>query len=165
MVKLKDYTAQLTNAQYKKHLKHAQKYSRDKLASEDMLQEVFYRYLRYDYETDTPVAYVGMSIMNESRRFYRDGWHIRNSIEVDPDMLGSAVPIYNSDDYLVTEAINTLPAKQKKVLTMFLDDVKMKDIGTALNMPYDTVKANYRHAMLKVKEYLLQNNYEVQNGN
>lgn len=51
--------------------------------------------------------------------------------------------------------IEKLPARQKMALEMRIyEDLSFKEIAENMECPYDTAKANYRHAMLKLKERL-----------
>lgn len=52
------------------------------------------------------------------------------------------------------EFVETLPEKQRKTLELrVFQDLSFKEVSTLMNCPYDTAKANYRHAMLKLKEH------------
>lgn len=54
---------------------------------------------------------------------------------------------------LLTVAIDDLPPKQKSALMLrVFDDLSFKEIAQIMDCPYDTAKANYRHALLKLKE-------------
>jgi RNA polymerase sigma-70 factor (ECF subfamily) len=49
--------------------------------------------------------------------------------------------------------IEKLPQRQKLALTLrIFDDLSFKEIADVMECPYDTAKANYRHAILKLKE-------------
>jgi RNA polymerase sigma-70 factor (ECF subfamily) len=51
--------------------------------------------------------------------------------------------------------IERLPDRQKTALTLrIFDDLSFKEIAELMSCPYDTAKANYRHALLKLKERL-----------
>ncbi|NQZ01325.1 MAG: sigma-70 family RNA polymerase sigma factor [Bdellovibrionales bacterium] len=48
--------------------------------------------------------------------------------------------------------IDDLPEKQRQAISLrIFDDLSFKEIAELMNCPYDTAKANYRHAMLKLK--------------
>ncbi|MBY0385269.1 sigma-70 family RNA polymerase sigma factor [bacterium] len=50
--------------------------------------------------------------------------------------------------------VDTLPEKQKQALELRVyQDLSFKEVSVLMNCPYDTAKANYRHAMLKLKEH------------
>lgn len=49
--------------------------------------------------------------------------------------------------------VERLPDKQKLALTLrIFEDLSFKEIAQIMECPYDTAKANYRHALLKLKE-------------
>jgi RNA polymerase sigma-70 factor (ECF subfamily) len=51
--------------------------------------------------------------------------------------------------------IEKLPDRQKTALTLrIFEDLSFKEIAELMECPYDTAKANYRHALLKLKERL-----------
>jgi RNA polymerase sigma-70 factor, ECF subfamily len=56
---------------------------------------------------------------------------------------------------VIQEEISKLPPRQRMALTLRIyEDLSFKEIADAMNCPYDTAKANYRHALLKLKESL-----------
>ncbi len=49
--------------------------------------------------------------------------------------------------------VDRLPFKQKTALVLRVyEDLSFTEIAEIMNCPYDTAKANYRHALLKLKE-------------
>ncbi|HMN69306.1 MAG TPA: RNA polymerase sigma factor [Bdellovibrionales bacterium] len=51
--------------------------------------------------------------------------------------------------------IAKLPERQRQALSLrIFDDLSFKEIAEIMQCPYDTAKANYRHALLKLKERL-----------
>ncbi len=53
----------------------------------------------------------------------------------------------------VTEEIDKLPHRQKTALHLrAFEDLAFAEIATIMKCPYDTAKANYRHALMKLKE-------------
>lgn len=59
------------------------------------------------------------------------------------------------DDYLnknTIEMIKNLPIKQRKVFfARYFDGESFSSIAADMKCPYNTAKANYRHAMIKIK--------------
>ena len=56
---------------------------------------------------------------------------------------------------VLQKEIERLPDRQKTALTLrIFDDLSFKEIAELMSCPYDTAKANYRHALLKLKERL-----------
>lgn len=53
----------------------------------------------------------------------------------------------------IQEEIDKLPTKQRTALILRVyEDLSFKEIADIMDCPYDTAKANYRHALLKLKE-------------
>lgn len=49
--------------------------------------------------------------------------------------------------------IDRLPERQRVAITLrVFEDLSFKEIAQIMNCPYDTAKANYRHALLKLRE-------------
>jgi RNA polymerase sigma-70 factor (ECF subfamily) len=61
------------------------------------------------------------------------------------------------------EEVAKLPHRQKTALHLrIFEDLGFGDIALAMDCPYDTAKANYRHALLKLKE-IFQQDEEMRN--
>ena len=59
---------------------------------------------------------------------------------------------------ILQKEIDRLPDRQRQALTLrVFDDLSFKEIADIMACPYDTAKANYRHALLKLKERLQGN--------
>ncbi len=53
----------------------------------------------------------------------------------------------------IQEEIDKLPTKQRTALILRVyEDLSFKEIADIMDCPYDTAKANYRHALMKLKE-------------
>lgn len=56
---------------------------------------------------------------------------------------------------LIRKEVSRLPARQRMALSLrIFEDLSFKEIAQIMGCPYDTAKANYRHALLKLKERL-----------
>ncbi len=56
---------------------------------------------------------------------------------------------------VLQQEIAKLPERQKMALTLrIFEDLSFKEIAEIMTCPYDTAKANYRHAILKLKDRL-----------
>lgn len=61
--------------------------------------------------------------------------------------------IHNAVGTALKVEIEKLPFKQKTALILRVyEDLSFAEIATIMQCPYDTAKANYRHALLKLKE-------------
>lgn len=62
---------------------------------------------------------------------------------------------------MIQSHIDALPFKQKTALTLRIyEDLSFKEIAEVMDCPYDTAKANYRHALMRLREEL-QNQQEL----
>lgn len=56
---------------------------------------------------------------------------------------------------LIQKHVDTLPMKQRTALILRIyEDLSFKEIAEIMECPYDTAKANYRHALMKLKDEL-----------
>lgn len=63
--------------------------------------------------------------------------------------------IHNAIAQLVQKHVDNLPFKQKTALTLRIyEDLSFKEIAEIMDCPYDTAKANYRHALMRLREEL-----------
>lgn len=61
---------------------------------------------------------------------------------------------------LLRTEVDLLPERQRIAITLrVFEDLSFKEIAQIMNCPYDTAKANYRHALLKLRE-----TFELQMG-
>lgn len=158
----KVYLRSMNKIQYTKFKKAAYKACFSNVTNvDDVLQQTFLNLLESDVDMKTPKAYIGLSIFNNSRRL-----HLINSkyVELSTEMHNvltneASTPNYYSDDYLVKEAIEALPPIQRRTVESFMRLNKLSDVAKHLKVNYDTAKANYRHAMLKIKQYLVDRGY------
>lgn len=61
--------------------------------------------------------------------------------------------VQNAVSHLLQKLVEELPEKQKTALKLRIyEDLSFKEIAEIMKCPYDTAKANYRHALLKLKE-------------
>ena len=64
---------------------------------------------------------------------------------------------------LIQTEVDRLPFKQKTALVLRVyEDLSFSEIAEIMQCPYDTAKANYRHALLKLKE-IFESQAELKN--
>jgi RNA polymerase sigma-70 factor (ECF subfamily) len=60
-------------------------------------------------------------------------------------------------DEIIRNVIAGLPEIQGLVFKLrYVDELSFKEIAEIMDCPYDTAKANFRHAFLRVKPYLIE---------
>jgi RNA polymerase sigma-70 factor (ECF subfamily) len=58
---------------------------------------------------------------------------------------------------ILQKAIEQLPPKQKLALELrVFEELSFKEIASVMDCPFDTAKANYRHALMKLKKILVE---------
>jgi RNA polymerase sigma-70 factor (ECF subfamily) len=63
--------------------------------------------------------------------------------------------VHQAVSHLIAKHVEELPFKQRTALTLRIyEDLSFKEIAEIMECPYDTAKANYRHALLKLREEL-----------
>ncbi|MCB0386472.1 MAG: sigma-70 family RNA polymerase sigma factor, partial [Bdellovibrionales bacterium] len=60
---------------------------------------------------------------------------------------------------VIQNEIDQLPDRQRTALSLRIyEDMSFKEIAQIMNCPYDTAKANYRHALIKLRHRMEENN-------
>lgn len=71
--------------------------------------------------------------------------------------------LHNAVAKMIQKHVDQLPDKQKTALTLRIyEDLSFKEIAEIMDCPYDTAKANYRHALLRLRDEL-QSQKELKN--
>jgi RNA polymerase sigma-70 factor, ECF subfamily len=84
----------------------------------------------------------------------------REMVSVDEVALGKGHADFNrlenwQTGHLLKRAIEQLPPKQRRVLELRIyDDLPFKEIAEIVESPFDTAKANFRHAVMNLKKIL-----------
>lgn len=63
--------------------------------------------------------------------------------------------VHTAVSQMINKYIEVLPFKQRTALTLRIyEDLSFKEIAEIMECPYDTAKANYRHALMKLRDEL-----------
>jgi RNA polymerase sigma-70 factor, ECF subfamily len=149
--------------------------TRDLDAAEDIVQDSFikaYKRLHLFEGRSSLRSWLYQIALNTTRNRFRK--HSRETIGTEGMDIGVEGEMENRmialdvRGILQTE-IEKLPARQKTALELrIFEDLSFKEIAEIMACPYDTAKANYRHALLKLKERLegnvLLKNWSTQGG-
>lgn len=69
------------------------------------------------------------------------------------DAMAETALVHASVAELLQLEVNKLPLKQKTALVLRVyEDLSFNEIAEIMECPYDTAKANYRHALMKLKQ-------------
>lgn len=142
-------------------LKVVVRMTRDLDAAEDIVQESFIKaYRRLDlFEARASFrSWLYQIALNTTRNRFRkfgresigtEGFDLAVDETMESDMIALDVR-----SVLRTE-VDKLPERQKQALSLrIFEDLSFKEIAEIMSCPYDTAKANYRHALLKLKSRL-----------
>lgn len=137
-------------------------------AAEDVVQESFikaYERLRSFEGRASFKSWLYQIAINTSKNKLRE--RRTEGSDLDDMQLGvSAVAesglVHQAVAHVLFKYVEELPFKQRTALTLRIyEDLSFKEIAEIMDCPYDTAKANYRHALLKLKEQL-QGDKELQ---
>ena len=135
--------------------------TRDLDAAEDVVQDTFikaYKRLNLFEGRSSFRSWLYQIALNTARNRFRK--HSRETVGI--DNLDVAVDgevesrmIAKDVRGILQKEIALLPDRQRTALSLrIFDDLSFKEIAEIMHCPYDTAKANYRHALLKLKERL-----------
>ena len=94
----------------------------------------------------------------------------RNETNIDNEVIPSEHRDYQRIEgeqslALLKKTIEQLPPRQKIALELRLfEEMSFKEIATIMDCPFDTAKANFRHALIKVREQLSEQGVDLPTG-
>lgn len=143
--------------------------TRDLNAAEDVVQESFikaYKRLHLFEGRSSFRSWLYQIALNTARnRFRKYSRETVGTEGMDVAVDGEVENHMNTLDVrgLLQKEIERLPDRQRTALNLRVyDDLSFKEIAEIMDCPYDTAKANYRHALLKLKDRL-ESNLSLQN--
>ena len=78
-----------------------------------------------------------------------DKTHLADDYDFEQEVLSGDLRI------MVKDEVAKLPLKQRTALSLrIFDDLSFAEIADVMKCPYDTAKANYRHALIKLRHSL-----------
>jgi len=127
--------------------------------AQDVVQEAFikaYEKLNMFEGRSSFKSWLYQIAVNTARNKLRENRYDFSDIEdiqlsVAPDAERNLIHTAVSD--MIQLEVDRLPFKQKTALVLRVyEDMSFAEIAAVMNCPYDTAKANYRHALIKLKE-------------
>ena len=150
-IKYKLYAQELMNVCYG--------YTKDKCASEDIIQNVFIKYLNYKkgFNTLNEEKYwlIRVSI-NECKNYLKS----RKRIVFNDDVVDYISPKYDKTDeiYVVSKIVKELPEKYRSVIVLhYYNSLSINDISNTLKISSDNVKKRLERARKMIKSKLEEN--------
>lgn len=145
----------------------ALRFTGDHGVAEDVVQESFikaYQKINYFEERSSFKSWLFRIAINTCK----NKWRAKNHHEVDVEDVVIAVgetvtgsmEAHELHETLQME-VEKLPERQRLALSLrVFEDLSFQEIATIMDCPYDTAKANYRHAVLKLKKVFGDTNTE-----
>ena len=139
-------------------LRYAYSFCQNKNDAEDIMQEVFYKYLTKKpvfTDTEHEKAWFIRVTINLSKNYVHSFWH-RNVYGIVDD-----IPYITKEEQEIWEIVHRLPEKYRIVIELhYLDGYSIKEIAQILNKKQSTVGTWYERAKKELKKELEAN----QNG-
>lgn len=135
------------------------RFVKDMDIAQDVVQEAFiksYEKLNSFEGRSSFKSWLYQIAVNTAKNKLRDNKHNTTDVE-EVHLAVSAVAETTLVHTAVSEVLQTevdkLPFRQKTALVLRIyEDLSFKEIADIMECPYDTAKANYRHALMKLKE-------------
>ncbi len=139
------------------------RFMRDMDAAQDVVQESFikaYEKLNSFEGRASFKSWLFQIAVNTARNKIRENRHDMTDIEnvhVAVDAIAESSLVHAAVTEMIQREINQLPFKQRTALVLRVyEDLSFKEIADIMECPYDTAKANYRHALLKLRQVFEQ---------
>lgn len=151
--------SELVKRHQKGLLRLSMRFVKDLDIAQDVVQESFiktYEKLNSFEGRSSFKSWLYQITVNTARNKLRENRHDFSDIEdvqlgVDPQAEKSLV--HRAVGEILNVEVEKLPFKQKTALVLRVyEDMSFSEISEIMECPYDTAKANYRHALLKLKE-------------
>ncbi len=127
--------------------------------AEDVVQESFIKAFEkiHTFEGRSSFkSWLFQIAVNSARNKFRDVRYDTTDIEnvhLAVPAIAESTMVHHAVSALLQTEVDQLPYKQKTALVLRVyEDMSFKEIADIMQCPYDTAKANYRHALLKLKE-------------
>lgn len=151
--------AALVAEHYEYVLNLINKFTRNREAAEDILQDSAIKAIR-SRGPDNPKLFRAWFVriaINTAKNIYRRKDHSRHRVDAELDNFAdeSTSAEASTIDSDLRRFADKLPPRQRVAFKLRMNDgLHFKDIAEIMNCPYDTAKANYRHAVLKFRHFV-----------
>lgn len=142
-------------------LRMSLRFIKDIYAAEDVVQEAFIKAFEkiHTFEGRSSFkSWLFQIAINTARNKLRDTR--MNMMNIDNIQLAVGAHaenalVHTAVSDLIQNEIEKLPLRQRTALVLRVyEDMSFQEIAEVMECPYDTAKANYRHALLKLKDIL-----------
>lgn len=160
--------SELVKRHQKGLLRLSMRFMKDTDSAQDIVQEAFikaYEKLNMFEARSTFKSWLFQIAVNVARNKLRENkYHFTdiNDIEIGVAATADKGLISNAIGDILQKEVDRLPFKQKTALVLRVyEDLSFAEIAEIMQCPYDTAKANYRHALLKLKS-IFQSRVDLQ---
>ena len=151
--------SELVKRHQKGLLRLSMRFMKDLDLSQDIVQEAFikaYEKLNLFEGRSSFKSWLFQIAVNVARNKLRENrYHFTDIDDVEIGVASTAETqlVQNAVGDILQKEVDRLPFKQKTALVLRVyEDLSFAEIAEIMACPYDTAKANYRHALLKLKE-------------
>lgn len=142
-------------------LRLAYRFVKDLDAAEDIAQEAFIKAFQRLESFEARASFKSwlyQIAVNTAKNKLRSRAHETSDIDSLPLAVNAEAElslIQNAIAQLIQSHVDQLPFKQRTALVLRVyEDLSFKEIAEIMECPYDTAKANYRHALMRLKDEL-----------
>jgi RNA polymerase sigma-70 factor, ECF subfamily len=142
-------------------LRMSLRFTREPALAEDIVQDSFikaYQKIHLFEGRSSFKSWIFQIALNTAKNRFRERSHELMNLEdlrvgTDP---GAETGLLRADlKKRIRVEVDKLPERQRIALNLRIyEDLSFKEIAAIMECPYDTAKANYRHALLKLRERL-----------
>lgn len=151
--------SELVKRHQKGLLRLSLRFMKDLDLSQDVVQEAFikgFEKLNLFEGRSSFKSWLFQIAVNVARNKLRENkYHFMDidDVEIGVASIAETQLIHNAVGNALQKEVDRLPFKQKTALVLRVyEDLSFAEIADIMECPYDTAKANYRHAILKLKE-------------
>lgn len=151
------------SALVKKHqrslLRLSLKFTKDLASAEDVVQEAFMKAFERIHTFEGRSSFrswlfqIAVNTAKNKLRSRRDGHVDVENVFLSVGAIAESKLQKEAVAKLIQKHIDELPFRQRTALVLRVyEDMSFKEIADVMECPYDTAKANYRHALLKLRD-------------
>jgi RNA polymerase sigma-70 factor (ECF subfamily) len=151
--------SELVKRHQKALLRMSLRFVKDLDTAEDVVQETFikaYEKLHSFEGRSSFKSWLFQIAVNNARNRLRDSRRMTVDLDHIQLAIGAAAEsalVHNSVAGMLQAEVDKLPERQRVALVLRVyEDLSFKEIAEIMDCPYDTAKANYRHALIKLRE-------------
>jgi RNA polymerase sigma-70 factor (ECF subfamily) len=151
--------SELVKRHQKGLLRMSLRFVKDLDTAEDVVQDAFIKAYEKLHSFEARASFKSwlyQIAVNNARNRIRDTR--KNMVDIDNIQLAVGAEaesnlVHGAVAGLLQEEVDKLPDRQRTALVLRVyEDMSFKEIAEIMQCPYDTAKANYRHALIKLRE-------------